>query len=624
MPTSILQIDSLSKSFGERVLFRDITFGIAEGDKIGLIAPNGAGKTTLLNIIAGREPFDSGSVTFRNGIRVAYLDQSPGFDPQLTVLQACFASGNEAALTIARYEQIIASDNHEQLDEVLAQMDLLKAWDYEQRIKQVLSQLKITRVDQKVGELSGGQIKRVALANVLISEPDLIILDEPTNHLDLEMVEWLEDYLSRSSLSLLMVTHDRYFLDRVCSQILEIDQQQIFSYKGNYAYYLEKRDERLSAQTAEADRANNLMRKELDWIRRQPQARGTKAKYRIDAFHELEEKAQNRRKEESIRLTTKGSYIGNKIFEAKHVTKDFGDVAITHDFNYIFSRYEKMGIVGNNGTGKSTFVKMLLGLEKPDSGSFDIGETVNFGYYSQEGLQFDEQMKVIDVVQDIAEVIDLGNGNRLTASQFLQHFLFTPDKQHSYVYKLSGGEKRRLHLCTVLIKNPNFLVLDEPTNDLDIVTLNILEDYLHSFKGCLIVISHDRYFMDKVVDHLLIFHGNAEIQDFPGNYSQYRTWKSLQSKSELEAKTSENSEKQSENRKAPVIKTKLTFKEKREFEQLEQEIELMELEKAQLTSDLSSGQLSSDQLIQASNRISELIRLIDEKTARWSELSEFE
>jgi len=606
------------------VLFRDITFGIAEGDKIGLIAPNGAGKTTLLNIIAGREPFDSGSVTFRNGIRVAYLDQSPGFDPQLTVLQACFASGNETALIIARYEQIIASDNHEQLDEVLAQMDLLKAWDHEQRIKQVLSQLKITRVDQKVGELSGGQIKRVALANVLISEPDLIILDEPTNHLDLEMVEWLEDYLSRNSLSLLMVTHDRYFLDRVCSQILEIDQQQIFSYKGNYAYYLEKRDERLAAQTAEADRANNLMRKELDWIRRQPQARGTKAKYRIDAFHELEEKAQNRRKDESIRLATKGSYIGNKIFEAKHVTKDFGDIAITHDFNYIFSRYEKMGIVGNNGTGKSTFVKMLLGLEKPDSGSFDIGETVNFGYYSQEGLQFDEQMKVIDVVQDIAEVIDLGNGNRLTASQFLQHFLFTPDKQHNYVYKLSGGEKRRLHLCTVLIKNPNFLVLDEPTNDLDIVTLNILEDYLHSFKGCLIVISHDRYFMDKVVDHLLIFHGNAEIQDFPGNYSQYRTWKSLQSKSELEAKTSENSEKQSENRKAPVIKTKLTFKEKREFEQLEQEIELMELEKAQLTSDLSSGQLSSDQLIQASNRISELIRLIDEKTARWSELSEFE
>lgn len=624
MPTSILQIDSLNKSFGERVLFRDITFGIAEGDKIGLIAPNGAGKTTLLNIIAGRESFDSGSVIFRNGIRVAYLDQSPRFDTELTVLQACFASGNETALTIARYEQIIASDNHEQLDEVLAQMDLLKAWDYEQRIKQVLSQLKITNVNQKMGELSGGQIKRVALANVLISEPDLIILDEPTNHLDLEMVEWLEDYLSRSSLSLLMVTHDRYFLDRVCSQILEIDQQQIFSYRGNYAYYLEKRDERLAAQTAEVDRANNLMRKELDWIRRQPQARGTKAKYRIDAFHELEEKAQRRRKEESIRLATKGSYIGNKIFEAKHVTKNFGDIAITHDFNYIFSRYEKMGIVGKNGTGKSTFVKMLLGLEKPDSGSFDIGETVNFGYYSQEGLQFDEQMKVIDVVQDIAEVIDLGNGNRLTASQFLQHFLFTPDKQHNYVYKLSGGEKRRLHLCTVLIKNPNFLVLDEPTNDLDIVTLNILEDYLQSFKGCLIVISHDRYFMDKVVDHLLIFHGNAEIQDFPGNYSQYRTWKSLLPKSESEAKKSENSEKQIENGKAPVIKTKLTFKEKREFELLEEEIESLELEKTRLTSDLSSGNLSSDQLIQASNRISELIRLIDEKTTRWLELSEFE
>lgn len=624
MPTSILQIDSLNKSFGERVLFRDITFGISEGDKIGLIAPNGAGKTTLLNIIAGKESFESGSITFRNGIRVAYLEQSPSFDPQLTVLQACFASGTETALTIARYEQIIASDDHERLDEVLAQMDLLKAWDYEQRIKQVLSQLKITNVNQKMGELSGGQIKRVALANVLISEPDLIILDEPTNHLDLEMVEWLEDYLSRSSLSLLMVTHDRYFLDRVCSQILEIDQQQIFSYKGNYAYYLEKRDERLAAQTAEVDRANNLMRKELDWIRRQPQARGTKAKYRIDAFHELEEKAQRRRKEESIRLATKGSYIGNKIFEAKHVTKNFGDIAITHDFNYIFSRYEKMGIVGNNGAGKSTFVKMLLGLEKPDSGSFDIGETVNFGYYSQEGLLFDEQMKVIDVVQDIAEVIDLGNGNRLTASQFLQHFLFTPDKQHNYVYKLSGGEKRRLHLCTVLIKNPNFLVLDEPTNDLDIVTLNILEDYLQSFKGCLIVISHDRYFMDKVVDHLLIFHGNAEIQDFPGNYSQYRAWKSLLPKCESEAKKFENSEKQIENGKAPVIKTKLTFKEKREFELLEEEIESLELEKARLTSDLSSGNLSSDQLIQASNRISELILLIDEKTTRWLELSEFE
>jgi len=624
MPTSILQIDSLNKSFGERVLFRDVSFGISEGDKIGLIAPNGAGKTTLLNIIAGIESFDSGSVTFRNGIRVAYLDQSPSFDPQLTVLQACFASGNETALTIARYEQIIASDNHELLDGVLAQMDLLKAWDYEQRIKQVLSQLKITKVDQKMGELSGGQIKRVALANVLISEPDLIILDEPTNHLDLEMVEWLEDYLSRSSLSLLMVTHDRYFLDRVCSQILEIDQQQIFSYKGNYAYYLEKRDERLAAQTAEVDRANNLMRKELDWIRRQPQARCTKAKYRIDAFHELEEKAKRRRNEDSIRLATKGSYIGNKIFEAKHVTKAFGDIAITHDFNYIFSRYEKMGIVGNNGTGKSTFVKMLLGIEKPDSGSFDIGETVNFGYYSQEGLQFDEQMKVIDVVQDIAEVIDLGNGNRLTASQFLQHFLFTPDKQHNYVYKLSGGEKRRLHLCTVLIKNPNFLVLDEPTNDLDILTLNILEDYLQSFKGCLIVISHDRYFMDKVVDHLLIFHGNAEIQDFPGNYSQYRAWKSLLPKSETEAKKSENSEKQIENGKASVIKTKLTFKEKREFELLEEEIESLELEKTRLTSDLSSGNLSSDQLIQASNRISELIRLIDEKTTRWLELSEFE
>lgn len=622
MANPLLQIDTLTKSFGDLLLFRDISFGIAEGDKIGLIAKNGSGKTTLLNIIAGKEPFDDGRVVFRNDIRFAYLEQMPEFDPELTVLEACFATDNEVVKTIARYEEIISSGKQEGLSEVLAEMDLLKAWEYEQRIKQILSQLKINNFNQKIGELSGGQIKRVALANVLIGEPELILLDEPTNHLDLEMVEWLENHLTRNNISLLMVTHDRYFLDRVCSEILEIDDRQIYSYKGNYSYYLEKRDERIVAQGAEIDRAKNLFRKELEWMRRQPQARGTKAKSRIDAFYELEKKAQQQKQSENIRLSAKGAYIGNKIFEAKHVTKSYGDVRITNDFNYVFSRYEKMGIVGNNGTGKSTFVKMLLGEVAPDSGSFDIGETVNFGYYSQEGLQFNEQMKVIDVVQNIAEVIDMGNGNRLTASQFLQHFLFPPEKQHNFVYKLSGGEKRRLYLCTVLIKNPNFLVLDEPTNDLDIITLNVLEEYLVGFKGCVIVISHDRYFMDKVVDHLLVFHGDAEIQNFPGNYTQYRDWKALYDK-----KTSEETkiEKQTEQPTKPKNseKTKLTFKEKKEFETLEIEIEELETEKEALTQQLSSGNLSSEELIEKSNRITQVIELIDEKTMRWLELSEF-
>ena len=622
MANPLLQIDTLTKSFGDLVLFRDISFGIAEGDKIGLIAKNGSGKTTLLNIIAGKEPYDDGRVVFRNDIRFAYLEQMPQFNPELTVLEACFSTNNEIVKTIARYEEIISSEKQEGLDEVLAQMDLLKAWEYEQRIKQILSQLKITNFNQKIGSLSGGQIKRVALANVLIGEPELVLLDEPTNHLDLEMVEWLESYLTRNNISLLMVTHDRYFLDRVCTQIIEIDDRQLYSYKGNYSYYLEKRDERVLAQSAEVDRAKNLFRKELDWMRRQPQARATKAKSRIDAFYELEKKAQQQKQAENIRLSAKGAYIGKKIFEAKHVTKSYGNVRITDDFNYIFSRYEKMGIVGNNGTGKSTFVKMLLGEVAPDSGGFDIGETVNFGYYSQEGLQFNEQMKVIDVVQNIAEVIDMGNGNRLTASQFLQHFLFPPEKQHNFVYKLSGGEKRRLYLCTVLIKNPNFLILDEPTNDLDIITLNVLEEYLVGFKGCLIVISHDRYFMDKVVDHLLVFHGNAHIQDFPGNYTQYRDWKELSDKKSSEETKAEKTIAQSPKTKT-TEKTKLTFKEKQEFEGLEEEIQQLETEKDALTQELSSGRLSSEELIEKSNRISRVIELIDEKTMRWLELSEF-
>lgn len=622
MTNPILQIDTLTKSFGDLTLFSDISFGIAEGDKIGLIAKNGSGKTTLLNIIAGKEPYDSGRIVFRNDTRFAFLDQVPDFDPEITVLEACFRSENEAVKVIARYEEIMASESHAGLDEILNQMDLLKAWDYEQRIKQILSQLKITAFNQKISELSGGQIKRVALANALISEPELIILDEPTNHLDLEMVEWLEGYLSRAKVCLLMVTHDRYFLDRVCTQIIEIEDRQLYSYKGNYAYFLEKRDNRLSAQNAETDRAKNLMRKELDWMRRQPQARATKAKSRIDAFYELEEKAQRRKQDENMRLVAKGAYIGKKIFEAKHVSKRYDNIRIADDFNYIFSRYEKMGIVGNNGTGKSTFVKMLLGKVEPDSGGFDIGETVNFGYYSQDGLQFDEQMKVIDVVQNIAEVIDMGNGNRLTASQFLQHFLFPPEKQHNYVYKLSGGEKRRLYLCTVLITNPNFLVLDEPTNDLDIVTLSILEEYLVGFKGCLIVVSHDRYFMDKVVEHLLVFEGDAAIRDFPGNYTQYREWKSLREKQETESLKTTRQERAPQ-KNLSEEKKKLSFKEKREFEELEPQIAALEEEKAELETELSSGSLSPEALVEKSNRISVVIQLIDDKTTRWIELSEF-
>lgn len=624
MAISYLQVDQLTKSFGDLTLFKDLSFGIAEGQRIGLIAKNGTGKTTLLNILTGKEPYDSGSVVFRRDLRVAYLEQDPQYPGDITVLDACFRSGTDVTDTIAEYEKVMESGDHSNLDSILQRMDMLKAWDYEQRAKQILSQLKIRNFDQKISELSGGQLKRVALANVLITEPELIILDEPTNHLDLDMTEWLEEYLQRSRLSLLMVTHDRYFLDRVCSEIIEIDQQQLFQYKGNYSYYLEKREERVSSQNAEIDRANNLLRKELEWMRRQPKARGTKAKSRIDAFYDLEKKAEQQRDTGNVKLQMKGSYIGNKIFEAKHIYKSFGDIKILEDFNYIFARYEKMGIVGNNGTGKSTFIKMLMGEVSPDKGEFDVGETVNFGYYSQDGLQFDDQMKVLDVVQNIAEVIDLGNGNRLTASQFLQHFLFPPEKQHNFVYKLSGGEKRRLYLCTVLIKNPNFLVLDEPTNDLDIMTLNILEEYLQSFKGCVIVVSHDRYFMDKVVDHLLAFSGNAKLKDFPGNYTQYREWKEVQDIIEKEAAQTEKAKEEK-----PKIETspkeekkKISYKEKREFEELDTLIPQLETEKTQLENELSTPGLSPEDLLAKSQRISELIDKIEEKTLRWMELSE--
>ena len=618
---SYLQIDKLTKSFGDLVLFEDITFGVAQGQKIGLIAKNGTGKTTLLNIIGGKEDYDSGEVVFRKDLRVGYLEQSPSYPEELTVLQACFHSKNETVRLIAEYEEAMAKEDHSNLEDILTRMDSFKAWDYEQKAKQILGQLKIHNFNQKIGELSGGQLKRVALANVLITDPELIILDEPTNHLDLEMTEWLEDYLSRANISILMVTHDRYFLDRVCSEIIEIDNKQIYSYKGNYSYYLEKRQERVEAMNADVERAKNLLRTELDWMRRQPQARGTKAKYRIDAFYELEKKAKQQRDTGKVNLDVKASYIGSKIFEAVNVSKRFGDLKITEDFNYIFARYEKMGIVGNNGTGKSTFIKILMGQVKPDSGTVDVGETVRFGYYSQDGLQFDEQMKVIDVVQDIAEVIELGNGKRLTASQFLQHFLFTPETQHSYVYKLSGGERRRLYLCTVLMRNPNFLVLDEPTNDLDIITLNVLEEYLQNFKGCVIVVSHDRYFMDKVVDHLMVFNGQGDIRDFPGNYSDYRDWKEAKAQKEKEA------EKPQEEKTARVRlndKRKMSFKEKREFEQLEKEIAELEAEKAQIEELLCSGTLSVDELTEKSKRLPEVNDLIDEKTMRWLELSEIE
>ena len=614
---SFLQIDKLTKSFGDLVLYKDLTFGIFEGQRVGLIAKNGAGKTTLLNIISGKEGYDSGNIVFRNGVKVGYLEQDPVFEPGLTVLQACLNTDSEVVNTIRQYEEALTHNRLDVLDELIHKMDHLNAWDYELRIKQILSQLKINNFDQKVETLSGGQRKRVAMANVLISEPELLILDEPTNHLDLEMIEWLEGYLNRSRLALLMVTHDRYFLDRVCNEIFEIDNKQIYSYKGNYSYYLDKRAQRVEAMNSEIDRANNLLKTELDWIRRQPQARGTKAKYRVDAFYELEEKAKKEKDLGNVKLNVKSSYIGSKIFEAEHVFKSFDDLKILEDFNYVFARYEKMGIVGNNGTGKSTFIKILMGEVQPDKGIIDIGETVKFGYYSQDGLKFDDKMKVIDVIREVAEEISLGDGSVLSASQFLQYFLFTPETQHNYVYKLSGGEKRRLYLCQVLMSNPNFLVLDEPTNDLDIVTLNVLEEYLKAFKGCVIVVSHDRYFMDKVVDHLMVFRGNGELKDFPGNYSDYREWKEIQEdieKKQLNEKNKEVKKQQPQsNENKPPQKRKLSFKETKELEELNIMIPQLEEEKRSIEEQMSSGTLSTDELLKKSDRISEIIEMLEEK-----------
>ena len=622
-----LQVENLTKSFGDRLLFEDISFGIDQGQRVAIVARNGTGKTTLLNILIGRESHDSGTITFKRDLRIGFLPQDPEFRDGMSVLDACFASESDTVQAIANYERLLNSPRHtpqydDEMQCAMAEMERLHAWDYETRIKQILGKLDIHNLEKPVNQLSGGQQKRLALANVLITEPDLLLLDEPTNHLDLEMVEWLEELLNRSKTTLLMVTHDRYFLDRVCSDIIEIDQQTLYRYRGNYSYYLEKRDERIENQNAETARAKNLYRKELDWMRRQPQARGTKAQSRIDAFHEIERRAQQRIEEKQLSLGVKSAYIGSKIFEAQYVSKAFGDYKILDNFYYNFSRYEKLGIVGKNGTGKSTFLKMLLGEIPPDSGRFDVGDTVRFAYYSQSGIQFDERDKVIDAVRAIAEEIDLGGGKKLTASQFLTHFLFPPDKQHDFIAKLSGGERRRLYLCTVLMRNPNFLVLDEPTNDLDIATLNVLEDYLIQFRGCVIVVSHDRFFMDKVVDHLLVFKGNCQIQDFPGNYTDYRQWRELKAAEQAENQAKTTPKPTAERPQRHEERKKLTFAERREFEQLSDEIEALETEKKEIETALSSGTLDNDELMQQSQRFAEISSLIDTKTERWLELSE--
>ena len=590
--TPILDVQNVSKAFGAHVLFENISFSISEGQHVGLIAKNGTGKTTLLSLLSGKEPVDSGSIIYRKDVRVGFLEQQPKFDPEESVLDACFNHNGDP-------------------DKIL-------------KAKQILTQLRITDLNQPMGQLSGGQQKRIALANVLITEPDLLILDEPTNHLDLEMIEWLEGYLSRGNKTLLMVTHDRYFLDRVCNLILELDNHTIYSYRGNFRYYMEKRQERIDATRAEIERANNLYRRELEWMRRQPQARGHKARYREEAFYDLEAKAKQRMEERQMRLKSKNVYIGSKIFECQYVSKAFDEKIILKDFYYNFQRFEKMGIVGNNGTGKSTFIKMLLGEVGPDSGQFDVGDTVRFGYFSQDGMKFNDQQRVIDVISDIAEYIDYGGGKHITAGQLLQHFLFTPEQQYDYVYKLSGGERRKLYLCTVLMRNPNFLVLDEPTNDLNIQTLEVLEEYLQDFPGCVIIVSHDRFFMDKIVDHLLVFRGNGEIKDFPGNYTQFREWESLKPKAEAADKPNTTSEKKEKREFVGEQRRKKTYKEKCEFERLEKEIAELEKEQKQIEEELCSGTLSIEQLTEKSKRLPVIKESLEEKEMRWLELSEID
>lgn len=622
----MFQAQHLTKSFGDLVLFEDLSFSIERGEKVGLIARNGNGKTTLMNILTGIDSPDSGEVIYQNGIRRAYLPQLPQVLPGSTVLETCFGHNDEMTSLIARWEEASARGDGKRMEELLPEMDALGAWEYEQCAREILTRLHLDDLHRTTDNLSGGELKRIALAGTLIGNPELLFLDEPTNHLDLDVIEWLEGYLSHQQIGLLLVTHDRYFLDRVCNRILELDNKQLYAYKGNYEYYLNKREERLKATERETSRAANLLRREAEWMHRRPQARGTKAKSRIDAFYELKEKAQPRHRDETLHLSEQGRYIGNKIFEAHKVCKAFGDRTILSDFDYIFSRYDKVGIVGPNGVGKTTFLRLLLGEEEPDSGYFDVGETVRFGYYSQKGMQFDENKRVIEAVQDIAEVIrNEKDGTTLSASALLTQFLFPPEKQYTPIHKLSGGEQRRLYLCTVLMKNPNFLILDEPTNDLDILTLNVLENYLSEFKGCVLVVSHDRFFMDKVVNHLFTFEGNGIVKDFPGNYTQYREYKQ-QEEAERQAVESSPSTRKAESEKprtdAAERPRKLTFKEKQELERLEAELPKLEKEKAELESRMSSGTMATDELLTAGDRIAALIEEIDSKGMRWLELSD--
>lgn len=619
---NLLQVENLTKSFGVNSLFDDINFTINEGDKVGLIAKNGTGKSTLLSIIAGDDTPDDGKLIFKNDVTIGYLKQLPQFEPHLSVMDTCLIGDDDQSKAIRQYENALIEGNNEEMTKAIQAMDLASAWDYEERFKQILSQLKIDDFKQRISELSGGQIKRVALAKILISNPQFLILDEPTNHLDIDMIEWLEAYLSRSRMSILMVTHDRYFLDKICSKILELDQKSIFGYDGNYNYYLEKRAERIDAQNAAVEKARNLLRTEIEWMRRQPQARAHKAQYRIDAFYDLKERAQSRNDKGDVELNVKAGYIGKKIFVAHHVSKSFDGKVILNDFNYIFSRYEKLGIVGDNGVGKSTFIKLLLDRIQPDSGYFEIGETVKFGYYSQEGIHFDEGKKVIDAIRDVAEHIYFDEKHHYSASQFLQLFLFSPTDQQKLIEKLSGGEKRRLYLAMVLMSKPNFLILDEPTNDLDIQTLEILEDYLSKFSGCLIVISHDRFFMDRCVDHTFVFLGDGVIKDFPGNYSEYRAWKEAHEKEEATVQKQKAESKPAKPRSNNRDKSqKLTFKEKREFEELTESIERLTKEKEELFNLFNSGEQIDDVATKAS-RFEEVIDLLDEMELRWLELSE--
>ena len=616
-----LQVENLTKSFGVNVLFEDISFGIDEGDKIGLIAKNGLGKSTLLGIIANDDQHDSGTITYRNDLRVGYLEQSPHFDGHLAIIDACLTGNDRRSQAVKAYEEALKGGNSDAMTAAIEGMDSADAWDYETRFKQILTQLKIDDLNARISTLSGGQVKRVALAKILIDDPQLLILDEPTNHLDIDMIEWLENFLSRSHITLLMVTHDRYFLDKICNRILELDQQQVYSYEGNYDYYLQKRAERIEAQNAAVERARNLLRTELEWMRRQPQARMHKAQYRIDAFYDLQERAQRRHDDGEVELNVKSTYIGKKIFTAHHIGKRFGDKVILKDLNYTFARYEKLGIVGDNGVGKSTFIKLLLGELAPDEGHFEIGETVQFGYYSQDGIEFDESQKVIDAARDIAEYVYFDEKTHYTASQFLNLFLFSTKDQQKFIAKLSGGEKRRLYLATVLMRKPNFLILDEPTNDLDISTLEILEDYLAHFKGCVIIVSHDRFFMDRTVDHTFVFQGNGVVKDFPGNYSEYRAWKDYHD--QLAAQESKANAKPKEKQQYNVRdnSNKLTYKEKKELEQLSADIEALNAEKEQLDALFASGETIADVATQAA-RYEEVKALLDEKEMRWLELSE--